>query len=215
MTNESASRQTIGLLLLAAGASTRIGTPKQLLVYKGQTLLRRAAEAALASPCHPVVVVLGANCEKVKREIADLPVEIVVNEQWADGMATSIRAGLEHLSAYANTSALVVMLCDQPLVDTRTINALIATYRATGAPLVAAKYNDTHGVPALFDQQLYPALRTLAGAQGAKNVILANSAHLAEVPAPEAAFDIDTLADYERLIIADLQPKATSRPANV
>jgi molybdenum cofactor cytidylyltransferase len=215
MTDESTPKPAIGLLLLAAGASTRMGTPKQLLVYEGQTLLRRAANAALASLCHTVVVVLGANREKVKREIADLPIELVINEQWANGMATSICTGLEHLSARANTSAVVVMLCDQPLVDSRTINALITTYRATGAPLVAAKYNDTYGVPALFSRQLYPALQTLAGAQGAKSIILANSARLVEVPAPEAAFDIDTASDYERLIIEDPQSKRPGRLAKV
>jgi molybdenum cofactor cytidylyltransferase len=163
-------------------------------------LLRRAARTALASLCRPVIVVLGAHRESMESEIADLPLEIVVNEQWATGMASSIRAGMKHLVSRAETCAVVVMLCDQPLIDARIINELVAAYRKTGAPLVAAKYNGTHGVPALFDRQLYSALLALTGSQGAKSVILAHSAHLSEVPAPEAALDVDTLADYERLV---------------
>jgi molybdenum cofactor cytidylyltransferase len=93
-----------------------------------------------------------------------------------------------------------MMLCDQPRVEARIINELVAAYRVTKAPLVTAKYDGTHGVPALFDQRLYPALLALTGSQGAKSLILAHSAHLSEVPAPEAALDLDTLADCERLV---------------
>lgn len=190
----------VGLLLLAAGGSRRLGEPKQLLVYEGETLLRRAARTALASLCHPAIVVVGAQAEKTRAEIADLPLTIVVNEAWPNGMASSIRAGMERLTAHEDTHAVVVMLCDQPLVGAEVINKLVGAYRATNAPLVAAKYNDTHGAPALFDWRLYPALLALTGSQGAKNVVLAHSAHLTEVPAPAAAFDVDTLADYERLV---------------
>jgi molybdenum cofactor cytidylyltransferase len=207
MTNELASTPTVGLLLLAAGASSRLGVPKQLLAYEGESLLRRAANAALASLCRPVIVVLGAHRERIESEVADLPLEIVMNEQWAAGMGVSIRAGMKHLSVCANTNAVVVMLCDQPRVDSKTIDSLVATYRRSGAPLVAAKYNGTHGVPALFDRQLYPALLALEGSQGAKSIILANAAHLAEVPAPEASLDIDTLVDYERLVMDKLAPQ--------
>ena len=92
------------------------------------------------------------------------------------------------------------MLCDQPHVDAPLINGLITAYRTTNAPLVAARYDDTHGIPALFDRRLYPELLALTGSQGAKSITLAHRAPLAEVPAPAAAFDIDTLADYERLV---------------
>jgi molybdenum cofactor cytidylyltransferase len=197
---EDGATSTVGLLLLAAGASRRLGAPKQLLSYKGESLLRRAARTALASLCRPVIVVLGAHRESVESEIADLPLEIVFNEEWAMGMGASIRAGMEYLTARADTRAVVVMLCDQPRVEARIINELVAAYCATNAPLVTAKYDGTHGVPTLFDQRLYPALLALTGSQGAKSLILAHSAHLSEVPAPEAALDVDTLADYERLV---------------
>jgi molybdenum cofactor cytidylyltransferase len=203
MTGEDATTTTIGLLLLDAGASHRLGgEPKQLLSHGGESLLRRAARTALASQCRPVVVVTGAHRDRVEAEIADLPLAVAFNEQWATGMASSIRTGMAHLTAQAETCAVVVMLCDQPRVDAPLINKLVAVFRATDAPLVAAKYDGTHGVPALFDRRLYPALLALKGTQGAKSIILAHAAHLSEVVAPEAALDVDTLADYERLVAA-------------
>lgn len=192
---------SVGLILLAAGASRRMaGQSKQLLIYEGESLVRRAAKTALASLCRPVIVVTGANREKIEAKIADLPLYIVANEDWETGMASSIRTGIEHLIVTAETSATVVMLCDQPLVDEMLINRLIDKYRTTGAPLVAAKYNETHGVPALFDKRLYPSLLALTGLQGAKIIIIDHSADLAEIPVPAAAFDIDTLADYVQLV---------------
>jgi len=193
----------VGLILLAAGGSRRLGEPKQLLVYEGETLLRRAARTALASVCRQVVVVLGAHAEQMKAQVEDLPLKTVVNEMWSNGMASSIRAGMERLTTHDDTCAMVVMLCDQPLVDAEIINKLVAAHRTTNALLVAAKYDGTHGVPALFDRRLYPALLALTGAEGAKTVILAQSAHLTEISVPTAAFDVDTLADYGRLIGID------------
>ena len=208
MSREDSITPTVGLLLLAAGTSNRLGgEPKQLLKYEGESLLRHAARTAHASGCRPIIVVTGAHRERVEAEIADLPVKIVFNEAWATGMASSIRAGMEYLAAHAETRAVVLMLCDQPHVSASLINELVAAYRATEALLVAAKYGGTHGVPVLFDRQLYPALLALTGAQGAKSIILTHSAHLSEVNAPEAAFDVDTLADYERLVA----PRSPSR----
>lgn len=200
---------TVGLILLAAGASRRLGAPKQLLSYQGESLLRRAAHTALASVCRPVVAVLGAHRESVRSEIADLPLEIIVNEEWSSGMGASIRVGLQHLAA--TVDAVVIMLCDQPLVGAALIDRLAAVYRAGNAPLIASKYNATHGVPALFDRRLYPALLALEGAQGAKKVILAHSGQRAEVYAPEAAHDVDTLADYQGLCAPEAAGRVGTR----
>lgn len=195
------SNPSVGLILLAAGASRRMaGKSKQLLVYEGETLIRRAVNTALASICRPIIVVTGAHREKVEAEIADLPLEIVFNKDWDTGMASSIRSGINHLIATAETCAAVVILCDQPLVDSAVIDRLITAYRKTAPSLVAGKYNGLHGVPAIFDKRLYPSLLALTGLRGAKNVILDHSADLAEIPIPAAAFDIDTLADYQRLV---------------
>src|SRR5580692_2476743 len=108
----------VALILLAAGPSTRLGQPKQLLPFRGRSLLRHAAETALASSCRPVVVVLGASAERMKSELTDLPVMIAVNSGWESGMGSSIRAGLEALTngknADAGVGAVVIMVCDQP-----------------------------------------------------------------------------------------------------
>lgn len=123
MNGEETTTPTIGLLLLAAGVSSRLGSePKQLLAYEGESLLRHAARTALASSCLPIIVVIGAHRERIEAEIADLPVEIIFNEAWAAGMASSIRAWMEYLVAHAAPRAVVLMLCDQPHVSASLIN---------------------------------------------------------------------------------------------
>src|SRR4028118_1557934 len=106
---------TIGLIILAAGASTRMGTPKQLLTYRGCSLIRHMAEVAIASVCQPIAIVLGANGERIKPEISQLPLQIVENQQWQEGMSSSIQVGLEALLAVnQHLDAVAIALCDQP-----------------------------------------------------------------------------------------------------
>src|SRR5688572_11780814 len=105
----------VGVILLAAGASSRMGSPKQLLRYRGQTLIRRAAEAAIASICDRVAVVIGSNASQMRRELDDLPVSVVENQNWQTGMSSSIRAGLDDLRQY-DPDGVLIMLCDQPFV---------------------------------------------------------------------------------------------------
>lgn len=192
----------VGLIILAAGASERLGEPKQLLKFEGKTFLRRAAETALASACRPVVVVLGANAENLANEIADLPLEIVINEKWRDGMSASIRAGMEkYLELEAQANAVVLMLCDQPLISAEIINQLIEVQQQTRKIIVASEYNNSFGVPALFTRAAFGELLNLQGEAGAKAVIKKHAAsNIASVLISEAAFDIDTQADYQKLI---------------
>ncbi|WP_394753267.1 NTP transferase domain-containing protein [Crenothrix sp.] len=189
----------VGLLLLAAGSSKRLGTPKQLLIYKQQSLMRHTAKMALASYCQPIVVVLGAHAEKIQTEVAGLPLKTVVNTAWPEGMGSSIAAGMSYLTKGMDTCAVILMLCDQPYVDTEIINKLVITYRSTNAQLIAADYENTVGVPALFGKPFYQHLLALTGQQGAKSILLAHSASLITVSVPEAATDIDTPADYENI----------------
>ncbi|MFC7666147.1 NTP transferase domain-containing protein [Hymenobacter humi] len=111
----SAQPGTVALLLLAAGASTRMGQPKQLLPYRGRTLLRHAAETAVATGCRPVVLVTGAVHDALAAEIADLPIQVIHNPEWKTGMASSIRAGVIAAAQFQPT-AYLIMLSDQPLV---------------------------------------------------------------------------------------------------
>ena len=191
----------IGILILAAGASSRLGEAKQLLKFEGKTLLRRAAETALAANQYLVAVVLGFNADVLKTEIEDLPLEIVAATDWQDGMSRSISAGLRRLTETApDLSAAVVMLCDQPLITLQTIEKLIEEYQKTGKAIVAAEYNETIGVPALFAREKFDELLALKGDAGARSLIKKQAAsELAKIAVPEAAFDVDTPTDYKNL----------------
>jgi molybdenum cofactor cytidylyltransferase len=202
------SESAIGIIVLAAGASSRMGTPKQLLKYEGETLLRRAVRAALETPCRPVIVVLGSDAPALREEIATTGARIVFNEAWAEGMSSSLGCGLRALetssAASSQIEAAIVMLCDQPFVQSNVINSLVETYRARRAPpLVASEYEaggeKSLGVPALFSRALFPELAQLRGAEGAQRIIKRHRAAAALIAVPEAAFDVDTPDDYRAL----------------
>ena len=202
---QSGSQPRIGVVVLAAGASTRLGTgatPKQLLTYKGQTLVRRAAETALASVCRPVIVVLGANAVSVGNEL-ELPIVVTRNREWETGMGSSIRAGLEAvLAADGCVDAIVVMLCDQPFVTADLIDTLIKRRRETSKTIVATEYDGARGVPALFARELFAEIGRLNGHEGARQIIRKHPADTVAVPFAGAAIDIDTRQDYEALCVA-------------
>jgi len=184
------------VMILAAGPSTRLGQPKQLLSFRGRSLLRHAAETALASVCRPVVVVLGAFAERLNGELSGLPVTVAMNLQWAEGMSSSIRAGLKALAAEsAGPNAVVIMLCDQPLVSAQFLNRLVAVHQSSGKGIVAAEYGGEGGVPALFSRAYYPELAALRGSRGAKPVIVRYANQAERIPWPEAAIDVDRRED--------------------
>jgi molybdenum cofactor cytidylyltransferase len=190
----------IGIIVLAAGGSSRLGAAKQLLEFEGEKLLRRSIKTAGESKLGSVVVVLGAEFDEVQKNIADLSTDIVNNPNWATGMSSSIIAGLERIVSHSpSVSAAIFMLCDQPLVTSGTLQRIADVYSETNAKVVASEYNDTLGVPALFDRSLFDELRSLSGDKGAKSIINRHLNEVAKLYAPEAAIDIDTLADYERL----------------
>src|SRR4028119_223468 len=150
---------SVGLIILAAGASTRMGTPKQLLLYQGRSFVRHIAEVANTSVCQPITVVLGANAERIKPEISQLPVQIIENQQWAEGMSSSIRVGLEALNAMnQNLDAVAIALCDQPFVSSQLLDRIVEAYRFTGKPIIACEYSGTLGVPVLFSRALFSEL---------------------------------------------------------
>lgn len=200
------SESSIGIIVLAAGAGSRMGQPKQLLKFEGETLLKRAVRTALETRHRPVVVVLGF-CADALREEINLPEALpAVNQFWPEGMSSSIHCGLERaLEATApdGIEAAVLMLCDQPFVTSHVILRLVDAYRARGALLVASEYETggekTLGVPTLFSRALFPELMALDGAEGAKRIIARHRKEAAVIHAPEAAFDVDTPDDYARL----------------
>ncbi len=189
----------VALLLLAAGASTRMGQPKQLLPYRGRTLLRHAAETAVATGCAPIVLVTGALHETLVAEVAGLPIQAIHNAGWETGMASSIRAGLAAI-AETRPAAVLIMLSDQPLVTPELLRKLIARQQQTHATIVAAAYGDTLGVPAVFDQSVLADLRKLQGAQGANRLIASLGAAVGRVPFPAGLLDVDTPEQYAALL---------------
>jgi molybdenum cofactor cytidylyltransferase len=189
-----------GAVILAAGNSARMGTPKQLLLLDGQPLLDRAVEAALASEAWPVVVVLGAHAEKIRPVLARRPVLVAENPAWAEGMASSLRVGIATLQQFSRQlDAALVALCDQPAFSADVIAQLVAAQRATGRSIVAARYGGRNGAPALFLKEFFPALAALTGEEGARPLLNGGPAHVAAVELPALALDLDTPADYAAL----------------
>lgn len=185
-----------GVAILAAGASTRMGTPKQLLEIGGQPLLVRAVEAALASAAWPVIVVLGAQAEKIRPILAPFPVLVTENPAWSEGMAASIRAGVTTLQQFSRRlDAALIALCDQPAFSTATIAQLVAAQWTSGRSIVAARYAGRHGAPALFLCEHFPTLTALTGEEGARALLNDQPARVASVDLPELALDLDTPAD--------------------
>ena len=183
-------------VILAAGASTRMGTPKQLLELGGQPLLVRAVAAALASPAWPVVVVLGANAEQIRPALAPYPVLVTENPAWAEGMASSIRAGVSTLQQFSrHLDGAVIALCDQPAFSPAVIAELVAVQRQTGRSIVAARYAQRHGAPALFLREHFPTLASLTGEEGARALLNDHPERVASVDLPALAVDLDTPAD--------------------
>jgi molybdenum cofactor cytidylyltransferase len=187
-----------GIIILAAGPSSRLGTPKQNLVYQGQTLLQRAVKTALKSACKPVAVVLGANCESIRTTIKDSRVRIIYNQDWAEGMASSIRSGIKIIGQLQpEITSVILMLCDQPFVDAGLLNELVE--KKSKAGIVAASYNETFGPPALFDMLYFDDLLSLKGSEGAKKVIQKYPDKVIAIPFPQGSIDIDTMEDFEKL----------------
>ena len=190
----------IGAVVLAAGASTRIGTPKQLLQFRGQTFLRRAASVALEAGCRPVVVVTGANAAACRESLRGFDVLEAENQRWESGMSSSVRVGVEALvTPNPRIAAVVLMLCDQPFVTRDVIVGLVRAHYETGCSIVASSYSGTYGVPALFGKAHFAELATLKGAAGAKQVIQKHLQKVQLLPFPEGEIDVDTPDDFARL----------------
>ena len=190
------SKSRVGIVVLAAGASERMGTPKQLLPIAGTSLIRRAALTALGADCSPVVVVLGAHADLIRPELAGLDIEIAINGQWQLGMSSSIRCGVDALlSLQPDSEGILLMLADQPALTSRSLRSLLRL--DLGVAIVAARYNDTLGTPALFPPHHFQELRELEGACGARNLIQRHLEAVRAVHVPEAARDLDSPEDFE------------------
>ncbi len=194
-------RSSVGLILLAAGSSTRMGRPKQLLRYGDRSLIARTIEVALASQCRPIIVVLGAYADRIESEISHSLIQIVRNPNWAEGIGASIQIGVKAVCARSEVpEAAILMLCDQPLVSAQVLDRLIEKYQISGKPIVASTYADTIGVPALFGRAFYAQLISLKSNTGAKQLIVQHRSHVEAIAFPEGAIDLDTPTDYQQFL---------------
>jgi molybdenum cofactor cytidylyltransferase len=195
--NAAMNPPNIGIIVLAAGASTRMGQSKQLLPVNGEPLLIRSIAAALDSTAQKITVVLGANEKEHRTLIDDLNTGVVYNEHWQKGMGSSIKAGLKSLLALnASLTGIVVLVCDQPLLTSDHINRLIAMHVQTLKPIVASAYAGTTGVPVFFHSTCFKQLLSLKDEQGAKKVIQENAGNVVTIDFPQGEIDIDTPDDY-------------------
>jgi molybdenum cofactor cytidylyltransferase len=190
----------IAAVLLAAGGSRRLGQPKQLVTFRGKTLVRRAAEAAVDAGCEPVVVVLGAEAERVARELDGLAVDRVVNAAWEQGMAGSIGAGIRRLEeASAPPEAAVLLAVDQPLLTADLLRELCRAHDGSQTCRAACEYAGTLGIPALFGRAWFRDLTGLSGDRGARVLLQRPGEPVRRVPWPDGALDLDDIRSYQDL----------------
>ena len=193
----------IGVILLAAGGSSRLGRPKQLLPWGRATLLHRTAATAVETGLAPVIVVLGAEAGLCRREVESLPVRIVVNEEWAEGMGSSLRVGVQALEKLLpDADGVLVMLNDQPRISAATLQALAELWQTSGKAAAAGYYAERAGVPAVFGRELFGELKELRADAGAKKILERHGDDLVKMEMPEALVDIDSAEDYWRELTA-------------
>ena len=183
-------------VLLAAGASRRMGRNKMLLELEGESLVRRAAKRALAAGLSPVVVVIGHEADRVRAELKDLPVEFAVNPDYTGPTSGSLHQGLNRLGP--EVDAAIVMLGDMVRVSEQTLAMLVAAARGTEAPLVVSRYGTVTAPPLLFRRALFTELLAWTGEGCGKAVVQAHSREAMFVDRPVALLaDVDTPADFE------------------
>jgi molybdenum cofactor cytidylyltransferase len=187
-------------ILLAAGASTRMGRAKQMLDVGGKSMLRHVIDATVVAPVRPYVVVLGAEAEVIQARLSDAPVHLVVNEAWSEGIASSIRAGLAAVLQRApDVGGVIIALGDQPGLDEPKIGALLRGHELLERGIVSAIFQGTAQPPVYFSSDYFPDLMALRGDTGAKYLVKKHAADAESLPM-EDLWDIDTAEDYDAFV---------------
>jgi molybdenum cofactor cytidylyltransferase len=189
----------IGAIILAAGNSSRLGRPKQLLAYRGRTLLTHVVAEAQAADLRPLTVVTGAFQAEVSESLRGEAVDIVFNPAWETGMASGIVAGMSNmLLLYPDVNAVVIAVCDQPYISASLLLKLVSTFETSGKGIVGCSYEDNVGTPVLFSAAYFERLLALSGNEGAKKLVRQHTDDLATVDFPEGNIDIDTPDDARK-----------------
>lgn len=190
----------IGIVILAAGGSIRLGQPKQLLTYRGKTLLENAIDAGQQSKAIETVVVLGGNEAVIRRQVNFAQTLVISNSDWQKGMSGSLRLGLNFLISRRPLEGILLMLVDQPFVDTALLDKMMEDWMESNKGIVACAYQNTLGVPAIFGKEYFPELLALSDAEGAKKVIYSHPSDTSVIDFPLGSVDVDTQQDYEKLL---------------
>ncbi|WP_395625569.1 NTP transferase domain-containing protein [Daejeonella sp.] len=193
--------KNIGIIILAAGKSARMGSAKQLLGFRGKSLLQHSIDAALGSLAQQVIVVLGSTKETIQQELDQSKIQLIENPLWESGMASSIHFGLKKLkNILPEADGVIFMVCDQPYVSTDLLNKIIDLHIETGKNIVASKYADTLGTPTFFHHSLFEELSGLEGDTGAKSLIKKYKKQSESVNFDLGSIDIDTRENYLNLL---------------
>lgn len=192
---------TIGIILLAAGSSSRLGQSKQLLVVDEMPLLRKSVTCAIDAAIGNIIVVLGSRAQEHRSIVQDLNVEFVLNPSWQNGMGSSMKAGLNHLRSHQkNYEGAIIMVCDQPAVTSEHLKKLVASHHEQPEKIISSSYGQTLGVPALFPKSYFSKLQSLDDREGARKIIQSEKDQVVAIPLADGEIDIDTMEDYDKWI---------------
>jgi CTP:molybdopterin cytidylyltransferase MocA len=189
---------SVAAVVLAAGASRRLGQPKQLLMLDGETLLARSVRLAREAGAAHVIVVVGAQAESIGAVVPAASATMVTNEDWEQGIASSIHAGVKALDAASNGA--LILACDQPRLTAGHLRGLIEIFAAQSAPtIVASTYAGVLGIPAVFPREVFPQLLALSGDKGARSLLMHPPCPLNAVPFDGGELDIDEPDDLTQI----------------
>ena len=189
------------IIILAAGRSARLGSPKQLLSYQGKNLLQHTIDIAFESEIGPIIVVLGSGIEDISAKLNTNSLTIIENPYWENGMASSVVCGINAMNnLHPDTEAAILMVCDQPFVSAKLLKDLIKKQKDSGSSIVASSYENIHGTPALFHKEHFNELSALTGDSGARSLIKSYAESIEAIPFDQGIIDIDTLEDYRNLL---------------
>jgi len=194
------NRKRVAALLLSAGGSSRMGHPKQLIEIDNVSLIKRAAQTAISSCCDHLYVIVGAQNNAIRNELAEMDVTIVPNPNWQKGIGSSIHIGIRAIKSENDSiDAVIILLVDQPAVNVSLLNQLTKKFE-NGSTLVASSYADTIGVPALFSRTYFNELENLPNEQGAKCILKKYIKKVTKISFDKGVYDIDEPMDLERII---------------
>lgn len=185
-------------MILAAGSSSRLGRPKQLLVYNNKTLLQHVIDEAKLAALSPIVIVVGANADELTKSLNLSGANVIINDSWEIGMSSSIAAGLSALEE-DKPQNVIISVCDQPQINAQLFSDLLRMKNKTGSGIVASAYAGTLGTPVLFNERYYDELLNLTGNEGAKKLLNLHETDVSFIPFENGQIDIDTEEDYLNL----------------